>query len=59
MNLIPTPKLAPKDQNDWPKGLKKCKRGPKCAELKTNDMAVFPKPKLFAYIGKSKTSFRT
>ena len=59
-NLIPTSKIAPKNQKVAHKGPKKVQKRQKMwPNSKQKVRAVLPKPKLIVYIGRSKKSFRT
>ena len=57
LNLIPTPKIAPKDQKIAPKGPKSAKVAQNVVKFKSKVKAVLPKSKLIVYIGKSQKSF--
>ena len=58
LNLIPTPKIAPKNQKVAPKGPNKVQKRPKMwPNSKQKVRAVPPKPKLIVYIGRSQKVF--
>ena len=58
LNLIPTPKIAPKNQKVAPKGPKKVQKRQKMwPNLKQKVRAVLPKPKLIDYISRFQKCF--
>ena len=54
LNLTPTPKIAPNDKKNSPKGPKKAQMRPKMwPNLKQKFRDVLPKPKLILYTSRS------